>query len=58
MRGMNCTKRASIAGTAPIAGGMNTSIVGTPTAIGTTTTTIVTAIAIIRSANFNNDILS
>jgi hypothetical protein len=37
---------------------MKTGIVGTPTAIGTTTTTIVTAIAIIRSADFHNDILS
>ncbi len=56
--GTNCTKRANIAGTAPIAGGMNTSIVGTPTTIGTTMTmtTIVTAITIIRSANFNNDV--
>jgi len=45
---MNCTKRANIAGAALIVGGMNTSIVGIPIAIGTTTTTIMTAIAIVR----------
>jgi len=37
---INCTKRVRVAGAARTAGGMNTSIVGAPTATGMITITI------------------